>query len=323
MNIYVPADSNVNRRSFFEALSDLLYNLRDTITWDNLIISGDFNYDMTRDIDSNKGLYKTSTQWLSILEIKFYNAMIHNEMQHIPTFQRTAGIVSTIDYIYLGHVITTRLVDNSLQYIHSNWSGHALLQITLKIGPAKIGPGLWRENDNLELRITPQTLWDGIKRRLLNNVLNRLKRNNFLRSKPPIATRIMILPRIDNMIEALQQELVEIAALKSGVNWREKCEKSAKYLKSIHQHRTAQQYMPDSIIADDVDDKSIGAYLNEVTPTSTLTEEESDLLTSPITLHELQTQASRLSSQSSPGSDGLGYSYLALLFLLRNLVRWL
>ncbi|KAI9361881.1 hypothetical protein BD770DRAFT_308904, partial [Pilaira anomala] len=48
MNIYAPADSNVNRRSFFEALSDLLYNLRDTITWDNLIISGDFNYDMAR-----------------------------------------------------------------------------------------------------------------------------------------------------------------------------------------------------------------------------------------------------------------------------------
>lgn len=225
------------------------------------------------------------------------------------------------------------------------------------------------ENDDLELHRTSQTLWEGIKkvtkqciksfgikhiswRRSALKQLER-KRNNFLRSKPPIATRIMILARIDNMIETLQQELVEIAALKSGVTWREKGKKSAKYLKSIHQHRTAQQYMPglrDPTIStsttpelpavsqdsatmqtiaqrfyqrlystDDVDDKSIGAYLNEVTPTSTLTEEDSDLLTAPITLQELQNHASRLSSQSSPGSDGLGYPYLALLFSIQKL----
>ncbi|KAG1362905.1 hypothetical protein G6F61_014063 [Rhizopus arrhizus] len=46
------------------------------------------------------------------------------------------------------------------------------------------------------------------------------------------------------MIDTLQQELVKIAALKSGVVWREKGEKSPKYLKTIHHQRTAQQFIP-------------------------------------------------------------------------------
>jgi hypothetical protein len=43
------------------------------------------------------------------------------------------------------------------------------------------------------------------------------------------------------MISVLQQELVDINALKSGVRWREKGEKSAKYLRAIHQKRKNQQ----------------------------------------------------------------------------------
>lgn len=59
----------------------------------------------------------------------------------------------------------------------------------------------------------------------------REKKNRFLRSKPPIAMRVLILPNIDTMIDTLQQELVKIAALKSGMVWREKGEKSPKCLK--------------------------------------------------------------------------------------------
>ncbi|KAI8076921.1 hypothetical protein BDF21DRAFT_301003, partial [Thamnidium elegans] len=41
----------------------------------------------------------------------------------------------------------------------------------------------------------------------------------------------------------LQQELVDVAALKSGTIWREKGERLARYLKNVHQQRTSQQYM--------------------------------------------------------------------------------
>ncbi|KAG1281989.1 hypothetical protein G6F66_011268 [Rhizopus arrhizus] len=61
------------------------------------------------------------------------------------------------------------------------------------------------------------------------------KRNSFLRSQPPIAIRLQCLPVMDQQIESLQQELVNIAALKAGICWREHGEKSAGYLKRIHQ----------------------------------------------------------------------------------------
>jgi hypothetical protein len=72
------------------------------------------------------------------------------------------------------------------------------------------------------------------------NVLQR-KRNAFLRSQPPIVIRLQCLPVMDQQIESLQQELVDIAALKAGICWREHREKSAGYLKRIHQVRTVEQ----------------------------------------------------------------------------------
>jgi hypothetical protein len=42
-------------------------------------------------------------------------------------------------------------------------------------------------------------------------------------------------------IESLQRELIDIAALKAGIRWRESGEKSAGYLKRIHQVRTVEQ----------------------------------------------------------------------------------
>lgn len=58
-----------------------------------------------------------------------------------------------------------------------------------------------------------------------------------------MATLLHFLPRIDNMIYTLQQELVDIAAMKAGATWREKGKRSASYLRAIHRHRTTQQYM--------------------------------------------------------------------------------
>ncbi|GAA5802008.1 hypothetical protein HPULCUR_007468 [Helicostylum pulchrum] len=47
----------------------------------------------------------------------------------------------------------------------------------------------------------------------------------------------------DKTIYSLQQELVDVSALKAGIVWREHGERSARYLKQVHQQRTAQKYM--------------------------------------------------------------------------------
>jgi hypothetical protein len=56
---------------------------------------------------------------------------------------------------------------------------------------------------------------------------------------------------IDQQLGQLQQELAEIDGLKAGIRWREKGEKSAGFLKSIHQRRTAQQYINTVKLLDD------------------------------------------------------------------------
>ncbi|KAG1135537.1 hypothetical protein G6F37_012747 [Rhizopus arrhizus] len=69
------------------------------------------------------------------------------------------------------------------------------------------------------------------------------KRNRLLRTKPPPAVRLHLLPTIDQQLHKLQQELAEIAILKSGIRWQEKGESNVKYLKNIHKKRTSQQFM--------------------------------------------------------------------------------
>lgn len=280
LNIYAPASSNAARRSFFQSLYDMLLQITDIISLDRLIISGDFNYDNERDIESGKGLYKTAQDWVFYMQHFFDNCMLHNNMEKIPTFQRVVGITSTIDYVYAGINFTNSILDASVQYIKSNWSDHSILNVTFDLGSSKMGPGLWRGNPSyasnpafqkmLAKRVdqvleasnadsSPQQLWEKIKKTTKHCIksfgirhvswrkssLKQLerKRNRLLRSKPPQATLLHFLPRIDSMISILQQEIVDIKAMKSGITWREKGEKSAKYLKSIHHQRTTQQYM--------------------------------------------------------------------------------
>ncbi|KAG0782262.1 hypothetical protein G6F16_005759 [Rhizopus arrhizus] len=64
---------------------------------------------------------------------------------------------------------------------------------------------------------------------------------NWRKNQPPIATRLQCLPVTEQQIEFLQRELIDIAALKAGIRWKENGEKSAGYLKRIHQVRTVEQ----------------------------------------------------------------------------------
>ncbi|KAI9012583.1 hypothetical protein CLU79DRAFT_681216, partial [Phycomyces nitens] len=57
------------------------------------------------------------------------------------------------------------------------------------------------------------------------------KRHHFLHSSPPPAIRQLVLPTLERQIASLQEEIIEISCLRSGLRWREQGEKSAGYLK--------------------------------------------------------------------------------------------
>jgi hypothetical protein len=185
LNIYAPANPKSERRTFFHSMYQLIRQLSDTIPLDQLIISGDFNYDNGRDIESGNGLYKTSQEWVLFLQRSFYNCMLFNNMDRIPTFQRGEGPTSTIDYVYAGLNFSNCVSDASVQYIKSQWSDHSILNVVFDLGVSKMGPGLWRGNPSyaahpvfqelLAKRIdelmaktsgeeSPQSLWESIKK---------------------------------------------------------------------------------------------------------------------------------------------------------------
>ncbi|CEP07325.1 hypothetical protein [Parasitella parasitica] len=452
LNIYAPATSNHRpRQEFFESIYNMFSTLSETIDLERLLISGDFNYDYVRDINNASRIAKTSLNWLGYLEQHFHNCLTLNDMDSVPTYQHA---LSTIDFIFAGHALRHLLSEANVGFISPSWSDHAVLEVTLKLGKSKLGPGLWRGNpcyaknpafrQQLEEKIhaalntmdgdrTPQDQWEHIKR-VTKKVIQRFgvkhvhwrtmsirhlerKRNRLLRSKPPKATLRMLLPRIDSMLQILQQELVDIAALKAGATWIEKGETSPGYLKRLHQARTSQQYMgslqapescrdpnggghtgaasaeeatnvgsltgmaegdlgdtggalggiedsgspegtdavadhvaataetstgtqgerpwisgnledmktfawqfyTDLYKADPVDPGDIEAYLDTVTFDKVLTDDEQQSLMDPITLDELLEQAGRSTKATAPGSDGLAYPFLSLLFSMPRL----
>ncbi|CEP09938.1 hypothetical protein [Parasitella parasitica] len=120
-------------------------------------------------------------------------------------------------------------------------------------------------------------------------------------------------------------------------------DKSAAYLKRLNQTRTSQQYMallqaPDSQWcgetggADTIDDAvdstaaanvvrgwrrnscDVETYLDTVTFKNVLDADEQEFLIEPITLDELLQQVNWSVKASAPGSDGLVYPFLSLLF---------
>ncbi|KAI9476606.1 MAG: hypothetical protein EXX96DRAFT_460742, partial [Benjaminiella poitrasii] len=147
LNLYAPADSNVARREFFDSIYHMLLHLSDTtLSLDRSLISGDFNYDLCRDIDSGKGLFKTSPNWITFLQQFFHNTMQCNDLVSVPTFQRRVGTASSIDYIYAGYGLQHSITESTISYLQPTWSDHAILHSSFSLGKSKTGPGLWRGN---------------------------------------------------------------------------------------------------------------------------------------------------------------------------------
>ncbi|RCH88123.1 hypothetical protein CU098_007626 [Rhizopus stolonifer] len=69
------------------------------------------------------------------------------------------------------------------------------------------------------------------------------KRNRILRTKPPLAVKLQLISPLDTQIHKLQEEIAQIAILKSGIYWQENGETNIPFLKQMHQKRTLQQHM--------------------------------------------------------------------------------
>ncbi|CAO3600825.1 unnamed protein product [Absidia cylindrospora] len=375
LTIYADAKSGRTRQAYFNTLLDLIvdYADRNIIDFDRLVITGDFNYDLHRPHLSSQ----TSLAWVDLLDTHFYNTMTYTDSQSIPTFQRGSSS-SVIDYTYVSASLKTVISDSSILPLQPEWSDHSILSTSLRIGYSKFGPGLWRANptylnhpdfkDQLSAALDkftscassstpPQELWEDLKLAIQHLVKNygmayvpwrlstlkalQRKRNRFLRSRPSPALRSTILPNIERLIHQLQQELSDIAALKAGVIWREKSERSAGYLKRVHQQRTTQQYIstltpdvpgriPTSSQPDQetiahnfyqhlytsttVSPHQIDNYLANITFPDQITTQDRKKLLEPFTIESIQYQANRMTKSSSPGEDGFGYGYWSLIF---------
>ncbi|KAG1137120.1 hypothetical protein G6F37_011489 [Rhizopus arrhizus] len=300
--------------------------------------------------------------------------------------------------LYVGESLQHALTESSLEYLDPSWSDHSILHGQFDLGASLHGPGMFRGNPayasnpqfqqhlstlidklltTLSIDATPQEQWEQVKttttkaiksfgvkyvcwRKTTLKHLQR-KRNRLLRSKPPIATLQYFLPKLERMIYSLQTELVEISALKAGAVWREKGERSAKYLKQVHTKRETQQFIraiqspssPPSNESNDtmsgltttttpvaqtssdpttvrqyahqfysqlyskdpVENSELQQYLASIQFPRKFSEQEQGNLIAPITIDMLVEQASRITNkQSSPGSDGLSYPFLLLLF---------
>jgi exonuclease III len=146
LNIYTPATTHRTRREFFDILSSMLYSMQDQLSFERLIIVGDFNYSHLRPHLLTRA---TSSEWIHLLGLFFFNSMMMNDLSEIITFQRTHGdsmVCSVIDYIYVGQQFRNQLKDTRITRLNSACSDHSVLQIEFYVGSSPTGPGLWRAN---------------------------------------------------------------------------------------------------------------------------------------------------------------------------------
>lgn len=209
----------------------------------------------------------------------------------------------------------------------------------------------------LEFVDTNQLLWDQIKA-LTRRVaiycsrqksawrvrqLKRLqrKRNKLIRryqnNDTVLHQRLLV---VEKLISDLQQEQVEIQALKAGIRWRENGEVSAGFLKRTATRRTIKRTLPTLIHPDTqaqcvtIDDKrdavsqfykylytpstvtpaEIKYFANQIPSKDKILDEQHEELCASFTLDDLNDGSLRRPKNSSPGIDGLPYEIYNLLF---------
>ncbi|KAI7846913.1 Endonuclease/exonuclease/phosphatase, partial [Circinella umbellata] len=125
--VYAPATTTTVKYYFYlHFLKDFSSQFSDPLICDNLILAGDFNYDLHK----HDHISNSPFNWHSLLSHRFTNCIRDSDPQlHITTFRRGKHIYSLLDYIYAGTALCTCIHSPDLQYLDKNWSDHALLVV--------------------------------------------------------------------------------------------------------------------------------------------------------------------------------------------------
>ncbi|KAL0080417.1 hypothetical protein J3Q64DRAFT_1612896, partial [Phycomyces blakesleeanus] len=338
---------------------------------DRLFILGDFNFSFL----NPTSLCTASLPWQHYLGSYFVNCHTSLDSTLLPTFSRSSSTTTT-DYIFAPYSMSSSIINCNVQFISPLWTDHALLQATICLGTSNKECGLWWAHPSLTSNpaflsaldsalpclfplLPPddsQRQWEVVKATMIRTtkkvggcyttyrikLLKSLqsKRSWFLQSKPILPACLLLLPKYDQQIAAIQQELVDTASLRAGLCWREHGKTSAGYLKKVIAIHTQQQNMPpldhphtnilcitpDTMMTattafysslfspDHIDNYVMNQLLSSITPSRHITSAQQDLLTTTFTLDDIQQCVSRAPQPSSPGQDGLPYVILAVLF---------
>ncbi|EIE76272.1 hypothetical protein RO3G_00976 [Rhizopus delemar RA 99-880] len=166
------------------------------------------------------------------------------------------------------------------------------------------------------------------------------KRQHLLRSSFPPALLATHLLRVEQQIQALQQKVTSITILKAERTYRERGEMDTGYLKLSAMARVVQRSItrlwdPDNgdICSSrtqmlDVTQKfytklhspepvcssALDTMVSNIPSSCRLSKDDSEFIASSFLLDEILDQTSRSPKISSPGTDGLSYAFLKLIF---------
>ncbi|GAA5802478.1 hypothetical protein HPULCUR_007943 [Helicostylum pulchrum] len=210
--------------------------------------------------------------------------MTFNELDSVPTFQRNISIQSVIDYIYAGSDIQHMIIDSAIEHIKPQWSDHALLSVKFSLGDYQVGPGLWRGSLTTDMSpdLSPQ-----LKREAVKTSKKQVIKSFGIKY---VSWRTLTLRQLDPNAENI-------------------CTSDPDLMNSF-----AQQYYQMLYSIDTVEPTEIINYLDDINFDRVLPAHEAESLEAENFPNELMAQTNRVKKSSSPGVDGLGYPFLALLF---------
>ncbi|KAG1467300.1 hypothetical protein G6F56_004484 [Rhizopus delemar] len=156
----------------------------------------------------------------------------------------------------------------------------------------------------------------------------------------PSSDLLLQLRIVDNQLSSIQQYHNDTLALRTSIRWREKGENSASYLKRTVQHNARQKnisclrhpvtsalcYTKDDMLqaatsfysslytTDPINSVAIDQLFSLLPPEFCISNTSKSNLVRPFTLEDITEAVRRCPSQSSPGSDGLPYTFLTVLF---------
>ncbi|KAI9490984.1 hypothetical protein BDB00DRAFT_767850, partial [Zychaea mexicana] len=252
LNIYAPAERH-SRHTFFHNLL-AIFNLDSfSLPLQRCVLVGNFNYSYSR---SDSSYLSAPNEWISFLSSTFFNLMQPPNDNISPpiTFKSQSGH-SCIDYIFSSPDLYPIFSLPTIEFIDYQWSDHAIVCSNMRLTISS-GKGVWRANpllcrsetfkqtlyhdleslcESFSPTLSPQEQWDQVKyqvkltcqklgrkqasrRRQEIKQLQR-QRNNLL-SRPDGAHRnASQVLSIEAEITRLQQEAMDILALRASSNW--------------------------------------------------------------------------------------------------------